>query len=135
MRREFDTKVAGLETHIFNIGHSKYAAKFNMQREYKGGKDLELPILSMQTLAPGANQVAQFLWQGEATDVRKRMTQLAENKQKAYVIVIKQISPELVNKIKETAQDAIQLLLIIDPGGRSICARRRRMAGAQKKMS
>ncbi len=86
-RREFTTKVPGLETHTFDIGHAKYAAKFKksleeianyVQREYKGGpdmgkalRDLQLPTLTMPMLAPGADQVAQFLWQGEATDMRK----------------------------------------------------------------
>ena len=32
-RREFTTKVAGLETHTFNIGHAKYTAKFKKSLE------------------------------------------------------------------------------------------------------
>jgi hypothetical protein len=27
-KKEFETKVVGLETHTFDIGHAKYAAKF-----------------------------------------------------------------------------------------------------------
>ena len=80
----------------------------------KALRDLQLPTLAMPTLAARADPVVQFLWQGEATDMRKRMAQLAENKQKAYALVIGQCSPKLVNKIKgsnayaaaDAAQDA-----------------------------
>ncbi len=45
-RREFVSKVVGLETHTFDIGNAKYAAKYqksvdaitnHIQKEYKGG--------------------------------------------------------------------------------------------------
>ena len=45
-KKEFVTRVVGLETHTFNIGNAKYAAKYqksvevianNVQKEYKGG--------------------------------------------------------------------------------------------------
>ncbi len=45
-KKEFSTKVLGLETHTFDIGNAKYAAKYKktvnsianyIQREYKGG--------------------------------------------------------------------------------------------------
>ena len=76
-RREFVTKVSGLETHTFDIGHAKYAAKFKksleeianyVQQEYKGGpdmgkalRDLALPTLTMPAIAAGADPVVQFL--------------------------------------------------------------------------
>jgi hypothetical protein len=33
MKKEFETKVVGLETHTFDIGHVKYAAKFIKSRD------------------------------------------------------------------------------------------------------
>jgi hypothetical protein len=45
-KKEFSTKVLGLESHTFAIGNTKYAAKYKktvdtitnyIQREYKGG--------------------------------------------------------------------------------------------------
>ena len=33
MKKEFETKVVGLETHTFDIGHAKYAAKFIKSRD------------------------------------------------------------------------------------------------------
>ena len=32
-KREFETKVVGLEKHTFDIGHAKYAAKFISSRD------------------------------------------------------------------------------------------------------
>ncbi len=62
-KKEFITKVLGLENHTFDIGNVKYAAKYKktvdaianyIQREYKGGadiakaiKELSLPILQV----------------------------------------------------------------------------------------
>ena len=114
-RREFATKVAGLENHTFDIGHAKYVAKFKksfeeianyIQREYKGGPDigkamreLRLPALAILILPAGADAAEMFLWQGEATNMQKRIAQLEENTQKAYALMIGQCSLELVNKI------------------------------------
>jgi hypothetical protein len=60
-KKEFVMKVLGLESHTFNIGNAKYAAKYKktvdaianyMQREYKGGADITKAIkaLSFPTL-------------------------------------------------------------------------------------
>jgi hypothetical protein len=60
-KKEFVTKVLGLEIHTFDIGNAKYAAKYKktvdaianyMQREYKGGADIAKAIkeLSLPTL-------------------------------------------------------------------------------------
>ena len=62
-KKEFVTKVLGLESHTFDIGNTKYAAKYKktvdaianyIQREYKGGaniakaiKELSLPTLQV----------------------------------------------------------------------------------------
>ena len=104
-RCEFTTNVAGLEMHTFDIGHAKYAAKIRrslkeivkcVQREYKGGPDigqgmreLQLPNRTMPAMPADPNmQGLMFLWQREATDMRKWIAQLNENKQRAYAIVI-----------------------------------------------
>jgi hypothetical protein len=50
IRKEFASKVIGLESHTFNVGNTKYAAKYeksvdavaiHIQREYKGGPTLQ----------------------------------------------------------------------------------------------
>ena len=49
IKKEFITKVLGLESHTFNIGNAKYVAKYKktvdaitnyIQRKYKGGADI-----------------------------------------------------------------------------------------------
>ncbi len=64
-KKEFITKVLGLESHTFDIGNAKYAAKYKktvdaianyIQREFKGGADIAKAIneLSLPTLqVPG----------------------------------------------------------------------------------
>jgi hypothetical protein len=65
IKKEFVTKVLGLEGHTFDIGIAKHAAKYkkmvdaianHIQREYKGGADIAKAIkaLSLPTLqVPG----------------------------------------------------------------------------------
>jgi hypothetical protein len=65
-KKEFVTKVLGLESHTFDIGNVKYAAKYKktvdaianyIQREYKGGADIAkaFKALSLPTLqVPGS---------------------------------------------------------------------------------
>ena len=65
-KKEFVTKVLGLESHTFDIGNVKYVAKYKktvdaiadyIQREYKGGVDIAKTIkaLSLLTLqVPGS---------------------------------------------------------------------------------
>ena len=81
-RKEFN--VVGLETHTFDIGNAKYAAKYqksvnvianHIQKEYKGGpeiakavKELKLPTISDPGYPPakaGASTVdpGDVLWQ------------------------------------------------------------------------
>ena len=64
-KKEFVTKMLGLESHTFDIGNAKYAANYKktdnaianyIQREYKGGADIAKAIkeLSLPTLqVPG----------------------------------------------------------------------------------
>ena len=67
IKKEFITKVLGLESHTFDIGNVKYAAKYkkmvdvianHIQRKYKGGADIDIAkaieALSLSTLqVPG----------------------------------------------------------------------------------
>jgi hypothetical protein len=65
IKKDFITKVLGLEGHTFDIGNVKYATKYkktvdaianHIQREYKGGADIAKAIkaLSLPTLqVPG----------------------------------------------------------------------------------
>ncbi len=148
-KKEFLTKVLGLESHTFDIGNAKYAAKYkktvdaianHIQREYKGGADIAKAIkeLSLPTLhvlgypkaKAGATAVDPgdiYLWQQDVTAVKKQIIQLEENKKHAYALVIGQCSPDLDGKLKGSAafaqaevnQDVVQLLLVI----RGYCCR------------
>ncbi len=69
-KKDFVTKVVGLETHTFDIGSAKYMAKYqklvdaianHIQKEYKGGpkiakaiKEMSLPMISIPNY-PAAN--------------------------------------------------------------------------------
>jgi hypothetical protein len=53
VKREYTTKIVGLESHTFDVGNAKYAAKFQksldgiaiyMQQEYKGEQDISKAI-------------------------------------------------------------------------------------------
>jgi hypothetical protein len=62
-RKEYVTKVVGLKSHTFDIGHEKFADKYqktveaiadHIQKDYKGGpdiakalRDLSLPMISI----------------------------------------------------------------------------------------
>jgi hypothetical protein len=62
-----------------------------------------------------------YLWQQDATAVKKQIVQLEENKKRAYALVIGQCSPDLDSKLQGSAafvqakadQDVVQLLLVI----------------------
>jgi hypothetical protein len=143
IKKEFVTKVLGLEGHTFDIGNAKYAAKYkktvdaianHIQREYKGGADIVKAIkaLSLPTLqVPGypkakAGETAVnpgdiYIWQQDVAAVKKQIVQLKENKKRAYKLIIGQCSPDLDSKLQgstafvqaEADQDVVQLLLVI----------------------
>ena len=143
IKKQFVTKVLGLESHTFDIGDAKYAAKYRkmvdaianyIQREYKGGADITkaIKVLSLPTLqVPGypkakAGETAVdpgdiYIWQQNAAAVKKQIVQLEENKKRAYALVIGQCLPDLVSKLQgstafvqaEADQDVVQLLLVI----------------------
>ena len=120
-KEEYTTKVLGLESHTFDIGNAKYAAKYKktvdavakyIQKEYKGGSDVAKAIreLSLPTLdlpdypagtdggPPDAGTV--YLWQQDVTAAKKQILQLEENKKRAYALVIGQCSPDLESKLR-----------------------------------
>ena len=142
-RREFVSKVVGLETHTFDIGNAKYAAKYqksvdaianHTQKEYKGGpeiakaiRDMSLPTIvipAYPTPATAGDPIDPgevFLWQQDVTEAKKRKALLEENKKSAYALVLGQCSTDLKSKIKgadaytraDADQDVVQLLKII----------------------
>ncbi len=148
-KKEFSTKVLGLETHTFDIGNAKYAAKYKktvdsianyIQREYKVGADIakvikELSLPSLQI--PGFPKARTretivdpgiiYLWQQDAAAAKKQIVQLKENTKRAYALVIGQCSLDLDSKLQGSTafvqakadQDIVQLLLVI----RGYCCR------------
>jgi hypothetical protein len=148
-KKEFVTKVVGLESHTFDVGDVKFAAKYqklvdaianHVQKEYKGGsemakaiRELKLPQINIlvypvptggaQTLAPGES----YIWQQDVAEAKKKIAQLEENKKRVYALIIGQCLPELEGKIQgldaypmaDADQDAVKLLLII----RGYCCR------------
>ncbi len=148
-RKEFLTKVLGLESNTFDIGNTKNAAKYqktvdaianHIQKEYNGGPEIEKAIrdLSLSTIVipkyprPSlttavTNPEEVFLSQQDVTKAKKRIALLAKNKKRLYTLVLIQCSPELESKIKgvdlyvqaDCDQDMVQLLLII----RGYCCR------------
>jgi hypothetical protein len=142
-KKEFSTKVLGLESHTFDIGNVKYAAKYKktvdsianyIQREYKGGadiakaiKELCLPSLKIPGFPKARTEETVvdpgdiYLWQQDAAAVNKQIVQLKENKKRVYALVIGQCLPDLDSKLRgstpfvqaEANQDVVQLLLVI----------------------
>ncbi len=109
-KKEFVTKVLGLESHTFDIRNAKYAAKYKkivdaianyIQREYTGGADIAKAIkaLSLPTLqVPGYPKAKAgettvdlgdvYIWQQNVAAVKKQIVQLKENKKRVYALVI-----------------------------------------------
>ena len=91
-KKEFVTKVLGLESHTFDIGNAKYTAKYKkivnaianyIQREHKGGADIPKVIkaLSLPTLqVPGYPKAKSgetvvdprdvYIWQQDVASVK-----------------------------------------------------------------
>jgi hypothetical protein len=106
----------------------------HIQKEFKGGpevakaiRDLSLPTVAIPEYPRPFSMTAAIdpggvsLWQQDVTEVKKRITLLAENKKRSYALVLGQCSSELLSKIKGTDsyvqadcnQDVVQLLLVI----------------------
>jgi hypothetical protein len=121
VKKEFVTKVVGLETHTFDIGSAKYVAKYqklvdaianHVQKEYKGGPKIAKAIkeLSLSTILipnyPTADSGGNvdpgdvFLWQEDVQEAKKRISFLVKKKKCAYALILGQCSMELISKIK-----------------------------------
>jgi hypothetical protein len=109
-KKEFITKVLGLENHTFDIGNAKYAAKDqktadananHIQKEYKGGpeiakaiRDLSLPTILIPEYPRPSSMTATidpgevFLWQQDITKAKKRIALLAKNNKRSYALVL-----------------------------------------------
>jgi hypothetical protein len=141
-KKEHTTKVVGLESHTFDIGAFKYAAKYKkllevianyVQREYKGGPEiatairelkmrmLNLPPYLVGTMGSPPDQGGIFFWKQDVQDMKKKLSLLEENKKRTYALVMGQCSPKLESKIQGSTgykaankdQDVVALLLII----------------------
>ncbi len=121
-RKEFVTKVAGLENHTFDMENAEYAAWYqrrvgavtnHIQRDYKGGpkitkviRDMILPtIVAPNYPTPVArmviNKEVKYIWQQEVKEAMKRIVLLNKNKKQADALVFGQCSPELISKIQD----------------------------------
>ena len=115
-KKEFTTTVVGLEENTFDIGHPKYAAKYersvdaiarHVQQDYKSGADVALgmrelvaPRVIMPTFpADPTDQEAIQSWKEELREKRTQSLQIEESKKRAYALVMGQCSPDLVSKI------------------------------------
>jgi hypothetical protein len=123
-RKEFVSKVVGLETHTFDIDNAKYVSKYqkfvdaianHIQKEYKGGpeivkaiRDMSLPNVAIPSYpTPSAsgspiNPGEVFLWQQDVTEAKKRKALLEENKKHAYALVLCQCLPDLARSRAQT---------------------------------
>jgi hypothetical protein len=143
IRKDFSTKIVGLENDTFDAGNVKFAVKFqklleaiaiHLQQEYKGGpdiakgiRDLVLPTFASPTypLPEGSpvvvNKGKKYILQQQAQATEKCTNILEENMKRAYAQVLVQSSPELISKVKtldkykqaDADQDIVQLRLII----------------------
>ncbi len=114
IKKEYTSKVLGLEGHTFDVGNAKYAAKFqksldaiaiHIQREYKGGpdiakaiRDLTLPNVTVPAYPVGNNGSPPdagdiYLWQQSVTETNKRKLLVEENKKRAYALVLDNVRP------------------------------------------
>ena len=137
-KKEYTSAMAGLEEDTFDIGHPKYAAKYersvdaiarHVQQEYKAGADVALamreltvPTVTMPTFPTDPNdQEAIQIWKEELREKRTLSLHIEESKKRAYALVMGQCSPDLVGKIRggttyttvNGSQDVVELLRLI----------------------
>jgi hypothetical protein len=107
-RKEYMTKVVGLESHTFDIGHARFVAKYqkmveaianHIQKDYKGGveitkalQDLSLPVIDIPNYPTGIGGTVDpgtiYLWQEDVKEAKRKITLLEENKKRAYALII-----------------------------------------------
>ena len=120
-KKEFVSTNPGVETLTFDVGHAKYAAKYqqsleglalHIQSTYMNGSSIAKSIRDLQLVAidvddyptapdgSGPDQRQIHLWQQTVNVQVKEQRVLAENVKKAYALVMGQCSPTLTSKIK-----------------------------------
>ncbi len=120
-RKEFVTKVAGLENLTFDMGNAKYAVKYQktvnmvanrIQHNYKGGpkmakaiRDMILPTIvtpNYPTPVAGTviNKGVNYIWEQEVQEAMKRVALLNKSKKQVYAFVFRQCLPELISKMQ-----------------------------------
>jgi hypothetical protein len=137
-KKEFTSEMAGLTEDTFDIGHPKYAAKYErsvdaiaryVQEQYKSGADVALamreliaPTVTMPTFPADPNdQEALQIWKEELREKRTQSLQIEESKKRAYALVMGQCSHDLISKIRgsstystvNASQDVVELLRLI----------------------
>ena len=142
VKKEFVSSNIGVKTFMFDVGHAKYAAKYqqsieglalHIQSTYTNGssivksiRELKLVVINVDDYptgtgggAPDQRQI--HLWQQTINVQVKEQRVLAENVKKAYALILGQCSPMLSSKIKgsdkytDTSKDSdvVKLLKII----------------------
>jgi hypothetical protein len=141
-KKEFVSTNIGVETFTFDVGHTKYAAKYqqsieglalHIQSTYTNGssiaksiRELKLVVINVDDypVGPGGGVPDQrqiHLWQQIINVQVKEQRVLAENVKKAYALILGQCSPMLSSKIKGSDKytdaskdsDVVKLLKII----------------------
>jgi hypothetical protein len=103
-RKEYVMKVVGLESHTFDVGHAKFASKYqkmvetianHIQKDYKGGpdiakalQDLSLPVISIPNYPTRTGGVVdpgtEYLWKEDVKEAKRKITLLDKNKKCTY---------------------------------------------------
>jgi hypothetical protein len=137
-KKEFTSGMVGLEDDTFDIGHPKYAAKYEksvdaiaryVQQEYRSGaevargmRDLVAPTVTMPTYPADPNDQEKIqIWKEELREKWTQVIQIEESTKRANALVMGQCSPALVSKIRGAtsyatvngAQDVVELLRLI----------------------
>jgi hypothetical protein len=130
--------MVGLEEDTFDIGHPKYAAKYErsvdaiaryMQHENKSGakvawgmRELVTPTVTMPTYPSDPNDQEKIqIWKEELHEKRTQMIQIDESIKRAYALAMGQCSPALVSKIRGATsyvtvngtQNVVELLRLV----------------------
>ena len=142
VKKEFVSSNIGVKTFMFDVGHAKYAAKYqqsieglalHIQSTYTNGssiakliRELKLVVIDVDNYptgtgggAPDQRQI--HLWQQTINVQVKEQRVLAKNVKKAYALILGQCSPMLSSKIKGSDKytdaskdsDILKLLKII----------------------
>ena len=137
-KKEYTTRMVGLEEDTFDIGHPKYAAKYErsvdaiaryVQQEYRlgtevarGMRELVTPTVTMPVYPSDPNDQEKIqIWKEELQEKRTQVIQIDKSTKRAYTLVMGQCSPAMVSKIRgansyaivNAAQNVVELLRLI----------------------